>query len=256
MAQCRSSLDEAALCLLPGFLTSEAVTRFTTEATSLVPQAIPQDHLRTSYGWMDNSGFAPDHPRGRLYHTRNSTVPLHLIPHHSPMRQLFFWDELTEFIRRCLGFKTLYCSACPYLALEMKVYETGDDICWHYDTNDGVVSLLLQEPDEGGGFEYAPFIRSEEDENYDEVRRVIDGSSAMVRRPNFEPGTLVLFRGRRSMHRVAPLGQTSKPRLIMLFSYDQQPNMVFPAPTVRSVIDPDTRELRGTPSSSRARAET
>lgn len=251
IAKCRSSLDDAALCLLPGFLTAEATRGFTKEATDLVPRAIRQDKLRTSYGWMDNSSFTPDHPRGKVYHTRNSTVPLHLIPENSPMRQLFFWDELTEFVRRCLGFETLYCSACPYLALEMKVYDSGDDICWHYDTNDGVVSLLLQQPDEGGGFEYAPFIRSEEDENYDEVGRVIDGTSEIVRRPQFEPGSLVLFRGRRSMHRVAPVGQTTKPRLIMLFSYDKQPNMVFPEPTVRAVLDPNCSEHRGTPSNSK-----
>ena len=163
------------------------------------------------------------------------------------MRRLFFWDTLTEFIRRCLGFETLYCSACPYLALELKVFDTGDDLCWHYDTNDGVVSLLLQQPDEGGGFEYAPFIRSEEDENYDEVRRVFEGTSERVRRPRFEAGTLVLFRGRRSIHRVAPVGLTSKPRLIMLFSYDHKPDMVFPEETVRAVIDPSVSEHLGTP---------
>lgn len=248
IATCRTALEEDALCLLPDFLTAAAVSRMAGEANGLSPKAIPQNKLRTSYGWMDNSGFAPDHPRGRLHRVRNSTVPLNFVPQNSSMRRLFFWDVLTEFIRRCLGFDTLYCSACPYLALEIKSYDSGEDICWHYDTNDGVVSLLLHEPDEGGGFEYVPYLRSEEDENYAEVRRVFDGTSDRIRRPTLKPGTLVLFRGRRSMHRVAPVGQTSKPRQILLLSYDQKPHMVFPEPTVHAVLHPEISVHSGTPS--------
>ena len=247
---CQMALEKEALCLLPEFLTATAVSRMTAETDDLSQHAIAQNKLRTSYGWMDNSGFEPDHPRARLHRVRNSTVTLNYVPQQSAMRQLFFWDALTEFIRHCLGFEKLYCSADPYLALEIKSYDTGEDICWHYDTNDGVVSLLLQEPDEGGGFEYVPYLRSEEDENYDEVRRVFDGTSHRIRRPKFKPGTLVLFRGRRSMHRVAPVGQTSKPRQILLLSYDQKPNMVFPEPTVRAVLNPEISVHSGTPSQS------
>ena len=250
VAKCRAALNEGALCLLPGFLINDAVERFVAEATGFAHKVIRQEKRRTPYGWMDNSGFAPDHPRSALFPMKNGTVTLNLIPAESPMRHLFFWDGLTEFVRRCLGFDTLYCSACPYLALEMKVFDSGDDLSWHYDTNDGVVSLLLQQPDDGGGFEYAPFIRSEDDENYAEVRRVFDGTSEQVRRPNFEPGTLVLFRGRRSIHRVAPVGKTSKPRLILLLSYDEKPGMVFPEATVRAVMDPTTTEHRGSPARS------
>lgn len=63
------------------------------------------------------------------------------------------------------------------------------------------------------------------------------------------PGTFVLFRGRRSIHRVAPVGPTAKPRLIALFSYDRQPGMVFPQATVRSVLDPSNEPHLGTPAS-------
>lgn len=249
---CQMALENDALCLLPKFLTANTVNRMAAEAGDLSRHAIPQNKLRTSYGWMDNSGFEPDHPRAQVHRVRNSTVTLNHIPQKSIMRQLFFWDALTEFVRRCLGFEKLYCCACPYLALEVKYYDTDEDICWHYDTNDGVVSLLLQEPDEGGGFEYVPYLRSEEDENYDEVRRVFDGSSDRIQRPVFKPGTLVLFRGRRSMHRVAPVGETARPRQILLLSYDEKPNMVFPDQTVQAVINPGMSVHSGTPSIQRS----
>ena len=42
------------------------------------------------------------------------------------------------------------------------------------------------------------------------------------------PGTLALFRGTRSLHRVSPV--VAEPtRLIALLSFDREPGMVFPA---------------------------
>ena len=247
VAQCHRDLDETALCLLPGFLGPAAVACLQREATPLLESAYRSEKARTAYGWMDNSGFAPTHPRGALMRTCTSTVTLDLIPDHSPIRKLFESDGLTDFVRRCLGYRTLYRSACPYLALEVKAYGEGDTISWHFDTNDGVVSLLLQDADAGGHFEYAPYIRDENDEHYHEVRAVFEGTSERVRRPRLEPGCLALFKGRRSVHRVSPVGPTSKPRLIMLLSYDARPGMVFPEATVRSVIDPHLDRHVGSP---------
>ena len=53
--------------------------------------------------------------------------------------------------------------------------EQGDEFGWHYDTNDGAVSLVLQSAEEGGDFEYAPLIRSERDENYNQVGSIFSG---------------------------------------------------------------------------------
>ena len=55
----------------------------------------------------------------------------------------------------------------------------------------------------------------------------------------------MLFRGQRSMPGVAPGGRIGRPRLLLLLSYDQKPDMVFPESTVRSVIDPDTTKYPG-----------
>ena len=90
------------------------------------------------------------------------------------------------------------------------VYEwgPGDEQGWHFDDNEFVISLLLQKPAQGGEFEYVPMIRS-------------------------DPGTLALFRGTRSLHRVSPVGQ-GPTRLIALLSYDARPGMVFPPAVQRN----------------------
>ena len=118
-------------------------------------------------------------------------------------------------------------------------------MAWHYDTNDGVVSLLLQTPDEGGDFEYVPYLREENDEHYDAVADVFAGCSTRVQQPRMKPGSLLLFKGRRSLHRVSAVGRTEKPRLIALMSYDRQPGMVFPEATVRAITNPEVRVHRG-----------
>ena len=43
----------------------------------------------------------------------------------------------------------------------LTVLGAGDELGWHFDANDGVVSLMLQEAGAGGAFEFAPFVSRE-----------------------------------------------------------------------------------------------
>ena len=50
------------------------------------------------------------------------------------------------------------------------------------------LSIMIQKPDEGGIFEYCPFIREPGKENFDEVKKVLDGDRTKVRQLKLEPG--------------------------------------------------------------------
>jgi hypothetical protein len=102
--------------------------------------------------------------------------------------------------------------------------EEGNGFPWHFDTNNYTVTLAIQNAEEGGEFEYAPMIR-EKDENFYEVTRVLDGSSDRVTVLRLEPGDLQLFKGRYSLHRVAPL-KGARRRYVAIFSYVEEPGMV------------------------------
>jgi hypothetical protein len=110
----------------------------------------------------------------------------------------------------------------------------GDELQWHFDQTDFVVSLALQDADEGGDFEVAPMIRAAGDERYDEVARVLAGDRAEVVTLPMTPGTLLVFAGRHSLHRVSPIGGTT-PRLVGLFGYDTEPG------TMRSELMKEVR---------------
>jgi len=98
----------------------------------------------------------------------------------------------------------------------------GDELQWHFDQTDFVVSLALQDADAGGDFEVSPFIRSADDEHYDAVARVLGGDHADVVTLPMTPGTLLVFAGRHSLHRVSPIAGDTV-RLVGLFGYETQP---------------------------------
>ena len=65
IAQAHEMMDGDTLCLLEGFLRESAVSELSAEITQLESKAHRIDHLCTIYGWMNNAGFPPEHPRVR-----------------------------------------------------------------------------------------------------------------------------------------------------------------------------------------------
>jgi hypothetical protein len=98
----------------------------------------------------------------------------------------------------------------------------GDQLQWHFDQTDFVVSLAIQSAEAGGDFEVAPRIRAADDERYDEVATVLSGDRAGVETLPMRPGTLLVFECRYSLHRVSPIhGQ--RWRHVGLLAYDTKP---------------------------------
>jgi len=227
VAKCRQDLDKNALCTLEDFVSPKALMVMKTEIDGLLNSAYRAEHERTPYSWRYNLDFPDSHPRRALHLNRYGYLLYDQFKKTALISQLFEWAPLTEFVRQVLGFETLYRTADPYLSIVVNIMQTGDELAWHFDTNDGVVSLMLQTADEGGHFEYAPYIRDEVDENYGGIQELFEGSSSLTDQPAIEAGTFVLFKGRRSCHRVTPIGQTTHPRVNILYSFDERPGMVF-----------------------------
>ena len=247
IARAQEMMQQDTLCLLDGFLRASAVAELSTEITQLEANAHRVDYPSTIYGWMHNDGFPPEHPRSQLLRRNCSVISYDQLSAGGTCRELYEFDELTDFIRRLLGYDTLYRTACPTLSIQVNIMDEGEIFDWHFDTNDGVVSFTIQNADEGGGFEYAPLIRSENDENYDGVARIVDEADK-PRQPQMSPGTLSLFLGRRSLHRSAPISKTSKTRQSLLFSYDREPGMMFPPQTCRRLTSGSAEPFYGAPS--------
>ncbi len=229
IARCRSDLEERAICVLEGFVKPWALAGMVKESSALIPQGYYYDRPRTSYEGNDyiNRSWPDGHPRRIEHVNRYRQVLNYQIPNDSLVRSVFHWPALTEFVRSVLGFDTLYTSACPHLALTLQFAHEGDSNGWHFDSNNGNITLLIQQPDSGGVFEYVPGLREDDDEHYDDVRDVFERPENHVCRTEIQPGTLVLFNGKYALHRVTPVGPTDRPRIIAIFSYDKRPDKLF-----------------------------
>jgi hypothetical protein len=230
---CQNSLATQAIALLPGFIRPIVISEMAKEAQDLINKAPRYDQPRTAFYEHPNHHHRAHYGdgwstlRSKRHPNRYCQILNYQIPNNSNLRAIYLWPKLTEFVRRVLDVDNLYPSLCPHLALTMKVAFEGDCDGWHYDPNDGVITLMLQPSESGGEFEYAPYIRNEQEENYTGVKRLFDSPESEAQRINLEAGTFTLFNGRFSMHRVRPIGRTKRPRIVAIFSYDQRPDMVF-----------------------------
>ena len=158
-----------------------------------------------------------------------------MLPKAGLLRTLYADETLTRRIAQILNENALFQLADPVMACTATVMYDGDSHGWHFDLNDFVVSILLQAPEAGGTFDFAPNIRNEEEENYAAVSAAIDGNSESVRSIKVESGTLLIFCGRRSLHRVPPVcGKV--PRVIALFSFDRKPGIRYGSDVYSRVV--------------------
>lgn len=148
-----------------------------------------------------------------------------------PMETLFRSAELTDFIAECLQIHELHPYADPLAGLTANILNAGQQFSWHFDTNDFAVTLLVDEPAEGGLFQYVPGIRSRDDEGFDVIQSVLEGGDVLdgelgVKTLTLRPGDLQIFRGRHSLHRVTRVGSGSNPRYAAILAYTEEPGVI------------------------------
>lgn len=224
LARGRADLAADGVTVLPGFLRPEAVAAMVTEVDALATAAHPSDIRGSPYLALPDESFPEGHPRRAETHSALSALAYDQFPADSPLRSLYEWDGLMAFIGELLERRPLFRYADPLGALNVAVMGEGDELGWHFDMTDFVVSIALQASTDGGEFEAATNLRSVDDENYDEVDDVLAGRAEdRVARYEMTPGTLMLFAGRHSLHRVTPVvGPT--PRYVALLAYDTEPD--------------------------------
>jgi hypothetical protein len=218
----RAQLRNSGACEIPGFVPQAALPAFVADAQRLAPLAHRSGGLGTVYLGFPDESFPLDHPQQWLGDYALGAVAYDRFPPDSPIRQLYEWGRLTELVAALLDLGEVYPYADPLDALNLAVMGDGDQLQWHFDQTDFVVSLAVQDADVGGDFEVAPQIRTADDEHYDDVARVLAGAREDVVTLPMTPGTLLVFAGRHSLHRVSPIsGPTA--RLVALLGYDTKP---------------------------------
>lgn len=224
--RCRRELASESCVVLPGFVGAEAIGRMAAEAMAARPRAHRRDDLLTPYGPTSTDDLPADDPRKIPTPSSMHVLAGDDLDGNGDITRLYRWDGLTGFIADVMGEAELFRVLDPLFNCNVSILGEGDTHHWHFDSNDFVISLLLQGAEAGGDFEVAPYIRSPDDENYAAVAEVLRGGRSRVKSIRVEPGTLMMFCGKYSVHRVSPV-KGRRPRLIALFSYDRRPDKMF-----------------------------
>ncbi len=221
----RAALADDGCAVIRGVLTSAGLTATVAEADAVAPTAHRSFSRTNPYFTADDESLPIDDPRRRFHDRSNAFVPADNFPPGGPLRGIYDEPGFTGFIRDCLQAEPFHRYADPLADVIINTAKEGPGFPWHFDTNDYTVTLAIQTAEEGGAFQYAPNIRTADDENFAEVSRVLDGTSDRVVTLDLVPGDLQIFLGRYSLHRVTPLAG-DRPRHVGIFSYVDQPDMV------------------------------
>lgn len=220
----RADLARDGCAVLRSFLTPAAIRRLTEEADRAAPFGHRSFNRTNVYFTADDPALPGDDPRRRFFDRSNSFIPADNFAKDGPLRTIHDAPGFDRFIQDCLQEERFFRYADPLADVIVNMAEEGNGFPWHFDTNNFTVTLAIQNAEEGGAFEYAPMIR-QGGENFEEVARVLDGTSDKVKVLKLRPGDLQLFRGRYSLHRVAPLKGPTR-RYVAIFSYVEEPGMV------------------------------
>jgi hypothetical protein len=221
---CQDQLRSEGLAQLAGFLTPPAVGEMLALASQLAAQAWVSDQTHTVYFEPADDSAGRDHPRALLQHSAKKAIAFDQIPVGAPIRRLYESDDLTMFIAAVLGKPVLYRSADPLDALEIAIFDDGDELGWHFDNSEFSVTVMYQQPDACGDFDYCPGLRTSHDENYPGVQAILHGHPGGVTRLLTSPGTLAVFRGQHALHRVTPVSGPC-PRINSVLTYGEHPGM-------------------------------
>lgn len=217
---CRQAFSDNGLCELPGFVSEQGLASLAREATAVIDHAWLCSN--THNAWLgDPQSAEPKTVQARAETTRVGSVPFDQIG--VDLKSLYSWDPLKEFLTAVLGKDVLYRLADPLGACSINVFDDAGVHGWHFDEAEFTITLMLQSPQSGGAFEYVPQIRGNTDEE-NQVSRILDGDRHGVNELPFTPGTLLIFGGRETIHRVTDVSGAT-PRLVAVLCYADAPDI-------------------------------
>ncbi|MEM9464916.1 MAG: arpA protein [Actinomycetota bacterium] len=173
-----------------------------------------------------NDDYPDDHPVNTFLERSSGFIPGDSWESGCATDVMFRAPELARFLADCLEIPELHCYADQLAGLTANILDPGQLFTWHFDTNDFAVTVLVQEADEGGLFEYYPAIRNAEDEGFDRIADVLAGEREGVHTLDLRPGDMQIFRGRHSLHQVSRVPAHSRPRHAAIFAYTEEAGVI------------------------------
>ena len=224
---CRTELDRNGLLNLPNFLHREALARAVAELTPAIDRSAFVHARAHNIYFRDRIEELPDTLAALTrFRTSNRTICADRMDG-TLVVGLYEWPPFARFLAAAMDIPRLWTMDDPLARVNVMSYGDGEALNWHFDRSEFTTTLLLQAPQSGGAFEYAKDLRSDDDPNYDGVARLLEGREPTAVM-DLDPGTLNIFRGKNTAHRVTAV-RGPVPRMIAVFSYYERPGVTFTA---------------------------
>ena len=220
--KCKNELDQFSCSTIPNFILPKSLKVMSLELEKQLDEVYMSKESINPYLYAkDDFKLPKDHPKRTFMNRYNGYLNSNCFPKNSEMKYLYETDELLKFVSECLGVSPIYRWADPLACHAYNVMEPEGILPWHFDSCEFTLSLMIQKPEKGGVFEYCPNIREPGNENFDEVKKVLNGDRSRVKQLKLEPGDLQIFKGRFTLHRVTKIeGQKSRYMCIPAYVLD------------------------------------
>jgi hypothetical protein len=224
--RCKEDLAAGGMFTLDGFVRAEAIARTVREIEPLM-ETLGFRHARRHNIYFKDQvpGAAGDHPALARSETVNHTLCADQLIG-TVVDQIYGWAPLAAFLARTMDKPRLFLMNDPLAKVNVLAYGPGEALNWHFDRSQFTTTLLIRAAESGGEFEYRSALRSNDDPNFEGVARLLRGGDPTVRVNALAAGSLNVFAGRNTAHRITPvLGHRS--RIIAVFSYYETPGVAF-----------------------------
>ena len=207
----RKQLNEDGCCVLSNFIRSDSITRMKEEVDRNLNKIYFTSDKHNPYFTKEDKTLYKEHPN-RIFTVRQSGyLNSDDLEKESELNRFYDSEETLKFVSDSLEVFPLYTWADPLGKNPYSVMHTDHYFPWHFDGNEFTLSILVQKTEKGGLFEYAPDLRRVDNENFEDVEKVLRGDRGPVKSLDLKPGDLQIFKGRFSMHRVTKIeGKTSR----------------------------------------------
>ena len=223
----RRKLRSVGCAVLEGFVRPEAVRLLNDEILERKHAAHYSTEIINPYfHTTTDPAYPADHVVNTFLERTSGFIPGDAWDPGCATETLFRAPLVASLLADCLEAAELYCYDDPLAGLTANICDPGQEFTWHFDTNDFAVTVLVQPADSGGTFEYAPDVRSPDDEAFEAIGAVLDGDRTRVHVLDLRPGDLQIFRGRYSLHRVTRVDPGSRPRHAAIFAYTREPGVI------------------------------
>jgi hypothetical protein len=227
LSVCHNKLKSNSLLQLDDFLLPKALKIIQNEAKKLYCKSFHSSKNHTVLLYKKDNTLNNDDPCNIVVNSNKSCVPDDLIPYNSLIRLLYNSTNFRKFIETVFGIDKIYPYRDTLASINYNYYGKNQQLGWHFDNAYFTITLMIESPISGGIFQYINKVR-DFDKNYinKNLLKSVLTNTHLVNELSVQSGTLVLFYGRNSLHRVTPV-TSDKYRVLVTLNYNLEKNIML-----------------------------